>query len=203
MFTTLLSIASVGAIVTHKTGDLPVWVLWMVGYVALFVTAGRIWHKEYRQPGPKIDLEYTRVRGRDDQLSIYNRGPEDAFDVKIEDIRRGEKGYASFDSTKVRSGDRAFVEPIVHSNPKGSVLFRARLADFILATSDPPSLKAALDGTAVPVSIVYRSIHSQWYKSTFTVVLFPHRDDVRVNFVSYRRVFKSFLTFPRLSIRDG
>lgn len=201
IFSTLLSIASIAVIATHKTGNLPVWVLWMVGYIALFITAGRIWHKEYRQLGPQIDLEYMHVKGRDDQLIIYNNGPEDAFDVKIEDIYRGESGYVSFEPTKVRSREKAFVEPIVHGNPPGSILFRARLFDFILEAPESRNFEEFIAGVVVPVSILYQSIHGQRYKSTFNVVFFPLKHDVKVNFIRCHRIFKSFLTFPRLSKR--
>jgi len=201
MFTTLLSIGSVVTILAHKTGDVPVWILWLAGYVALFVTAARIWHKEYREPGPKIDLECTKMRTGDDEFILYNRSQEDAYDVKIDDIIRDEEGHASFDSTKVRAGDRVSVKPIITKNPRGSLLFQSRLADFILQTADTPNLAAAFSGTVIPVCIEYKSIHGQWYRSTFKVTFFPHKEEIRVNLMSYRRVFKSFLAFPRLSKR--
>lgn len=174
----------------------PSCVFWAGAYLALVVTSARIWYKEYRTAGPRIDLECLRARNKDEEFILDNRSAEDAFDVKIQDISRGQYGHASFDSVKVRAHEKVSVKATVHKIPAGSLIFQSRLADFILETADTPSLGAAFRGTDFPLSVEYRNIHGQWYKSDFKVVFFPHKPEVTVSFVSYRRVFKSFLAIP-------
>jgi len=199
IFAILVSVSAMLLNLTHIVATIPSWGLWAIAYLALFVAAWRVWYKEYRHDAPSVELEYVQSSLKDDEIVLCNQGSETAFNVKVEDVLRGDNGYISFEPIKVKAKDRVVVKGIVHRSPATSLIFRSRLTDFLLATQPPTRADLFLKGVEVPFYVDFMTIHGHMYKSQFNVTLFPMQDKVEVAFKGCRRRFEPITPLRWLS----